>query len=130
MHSLERDILQAKLRVIALENNGILDRAPDCDSLQIRALINRYFALLYQNSLKWAQLARSMWVCNSHKHKSLLSHIIGAHGIVHTDKNQIEYCSLSFYSSLWTDHGSSSLSDLIHLLPSTLIVFFILSALF
>lgn len=113
MHSLDRDILETELKLKALENDDMLDNSPPCDPSNIRVLHNKYNASLHWNSLKSAQRAKMLWVQKGnlnnsffhnntkiHKHKSLISHNTEAQGCVDTNRSNIEWRFLEFYSKL------------------------------
>lgn len=81
MHLLDRDILETGRKIEALENADILDNSQTYDPSHLRALHNRHNALLRQNSLKWAQRARLMWVQNGDLNSSFFTTVSISIGI-------------------------------------------------
>lgn len=81
MHLLDRDILETGRKIEALENADILDNSQTYDPSHLRALHNRHNAILRQNSLKWAQHARLMWVQNGDLNSSFFTTVSISIGI-------------------------------------------------
>lgn len=64
LNYLDINIRDTELRIKELEGSDSIVDHVSLDSCNFHVLYNRHKALLHQNSLKWAQLSRLMWVQN------------------------------------------------------------------
>ena len=122
---MEDDILQTERNISALESSDCLTSQISSEYLALRALYNRHFALLRQNSLKWAQMASLLWLNNGdfntkffhnfvrvRSHHNRIAAIKDNFGNLHTHLNGISDCLIDFYSHIWSSSRTPSVSVL------------------
>lgn len=109
LNSLDRELRYTELKINDLESSDSLDNPDQNVYLNLKIFYNKYNALLGQNSLKWAQHSRLMWIKNRdfntsffhnsahiHRHRNLISHIVDGQSTGYTSRESIENCFLQF----------------------------------
>lgn len=99
----------------------------------LTSLYNKLSALQCQNSLKWAQRARLVWVqCGDnnssffhnsvrfHNHQNNISLICDSNRICFYDQFGIEQVFCSFFTNLWTETSGRSFEEILYALPNNL----------
>lgn len=96
-------------------------------------LYNKLAALQRQNSIKWAQRARLMWVLcgdqntslfhnsiRSRNHQNSIPFITDSNGIGLLNSKDIENAFCDFYTNLWSDQSALSVEEVYLALPNDL----------
>ncbi|XP_039144058.1 uncharacterized protein LOC120281255 [Dioscorea cayenensis subsp. rotundata] len=133
LNSIEASINKLELEILEAEAlEGLNGNITYVDNA-LSPLYNRLTALHRQNSTKWAQRARQLWVlkgdlntnffhnsihCRNHVNSIPL--ITNDAGVVVTDQKGIEKVFSNFYMNLWADPSDNSVIDIFQALPSDL----------
>lgn len=116
---LETDIRNTEFDISLLEVTETSNKPLDGSSLALISLCSRHSTLLKQNSIRWEQRARLMWLKNGdmntnffrkhaciRNHKNRIFTIMNDTGIIHIDNLNIGNCFIDFHSRLWTSRVS------------------------
>lgn len=112
-NSLEDDILQIEQDIIILELLDCIPNPKPSKNLSLHALYNSHLALLRQNSLRWAQRTRLIWLKNGdfnskffnnfdqiRSHHNKIFTINDNSNWIHYDFKGISVCFIEFHSQL------------------------------
>ncbi|KAJ0975331.1 hypothetical protein J5N97_017296 [Dioscorea zingiberensis] len=131
--SLDRNITQTEEDISTIEAlEPTLDYS-DLSTIALRGLYNKHQALLRQNSIKWAQRARLMWLKHGdyntsffhnqaqiRGHKNKISAITNEQDQILTDQQDIGREFINFYATLWGSTSKTTYDELTYNLPPDL----------
>lgn len=135
LNSIETNINRLEKEILETEALETMNDTDSNSSIILYPLYNKLVALQRQNSFKWAQWARLMWVQSGDQntsffhniicirnHQNTISFITDSNGTCFTDHNDIEKVFCDFFTNLWTEPSDNSISDvfqaLLYSLPS------------
>ncbi|XP_039138794.1 uncharacterized protein LOC120276131 [Dioscorea cayenensis subsp. rotundata] len=155
MHAFSHLISRARSNLISWKNRGLCSIVSNISRLEmdildaesmdavygndynavelLYPLYNKLAALQRQNSIKWAQRARLMWVLcgdqntslfhnsiRSRNHQNSIPFITDSNGIGLLNSKDIENAFCDFYTNLWSDQSALSVEEVYLALPNDL----------
>lgn len=130
---IEIEIDRIESSILEAETNNGLSANIDFSLPDLTIFYNRLSALHRQNSTKWAQRARLMWVqCGDNStsffhifvrfcsHYNSISHISDLNGSVFTDQHEISQVFTNYFTNLWTAPSNKNYLEIFNALPNDL----------